>query len=628
MDNILFIAPTKEMENNARRILKHEKGVEFCTALIDTAFNEVEKRRKKIDVILSRGGTALKLIEQEKNIPVVEIPVTVMDVLEAVNKAINISKNIGFIKFSNIPSYSNIVREVFKVEPRVFNILHTSETIKYIREATSEGIKVILGGALTVKYAEMLGVESVLIKWSDESVQEAFTVANWISEIQKQEIENAGELKAILNSTEEGLITLDRNGVIEEINPAGSQIIKLPSQMMIGKKIDTIIKGLDFNGSIPGFKTISNAVATINYVQILANYQPIIVGQDLVGGVISFRRTSNILEDERRLRSRTVNENHQARYKLKDIIGCSEAIQKIKVKAERYAKSNSTILIYGETGTGKEMLAHGIHCASGRSNGPFISVNCAAFPETLLQAELFGYEEGAFTGSRKGGKPGLFIQANQGTIFLDEIESMSFAMQTYLLRVLQEKEVRPVGSRNIIPVNIRVIASTNEDLWGLVQKGQFRKDLFYRLNTLNLRMPPLRERSEDIPLLLRYFINTNQLQNLENVLKPDFMEILLEYSWPGNVRELRNFIHKLSVINHDGELTLHKIKSILKNNIIETSDSKEYVHVAGTLQQIREQLAAWVLQKEKGNKQKAAKKLGISATYLRKLIDKGGSNEF
>ena len=245
-----------------------------------------------------------------------------------------------------------------------------------------------------------------------------------------------------------------------------------------------------------------------------------------------------------------------------------------KKKAELFAQSESNVLIYGRTGTGKELFAQGIHNASRRAQGPFVAINCAALPENLLESELFGYEEGAFTGARKGGKQGLFELAHGGTIFLDEISEISAGVQARLLRVLEEREVMRLGGESVIPVDVRVVAATNRDLNTLVQQGQFREDLFFRLYVLELRLPTLAERVEDIPLLMERFLLENKVMlELAEIKQIAHHHLLTTYSWPGNVRELKNFAERIVTLcsmQPDPDQLLHTIfenrRGIKKNH--------------------------------------------------------------
>ena len=272
-------------------------------------------------------------------------------------------------------------------------------------------------------------------------------------------------------------------------------------------------------------------------VSITFDCTPVAVNGIAAGVVISFQNVDKVQQLEGHIRKKLSNKGLTAKHHLSDIVHCSRLIDETIEDACRYAAASSNILIVGETGTGKELFAQGIHNASQRRNGPFVAINCAAMPENLLESELFGYEEGAFTGARKGGKPGLFEFAHGGTLFLDEVEGMSPALQVKLLRVLQEHEIMRVGGNKIISVDVRIVAATNESLEEKVRDGSFRRDLYYRLNTLPVLIPPLCRRGEDVFLLMERFCR--ELKG-EFVLSEEVKKIFRTYSWPGNIRELRN----------------------------------------------------------------------------------------
>nr|WP_274608171.1 sigma 54-interacting transcriptional regulator [Peribacillus sp. TH27] len=251
-----------------------------------------------------------------------------------------------------------------------------------------------------------------------------------------------------------------------------------------------------------------------------------------------------------KLRLKIKESGHIAKYKFNDIISKSSKIEQVKKQAKKMALSDSNVLIIGESGTGKELFANSIHNYSSRNPFPFVAVNCSALPDNLLESELFGYEEGAFTGAKRGGKKGLFEQAHRGTIFLDEIGDISSNLQSRLLRVLQQKEVLRVGGTKVIPVDVRVIAATNKDLFHLVQERQFRDDLYYRLKVLQLNIPPLRERVEDIFPLIKHFMFKKRTQL---TFSSEAQYCLESYNWPGNIRELENMVECLGIMA-DGEI--------------------------------------------------------------------------
>ncbi|MDD4569812.1 MAG: sigma 54-interacting transcriptional regulator [Tepidanaerobacteraceae bacterium] len=271
--------------------------------------------------------------------------------------------------------------------------------------------------------------------------------------------------------------------------------------------------------------------------------------------LITLKEMNRIKNIDEEYRKHQKHRGHTAKYTFADIVYKSSAMNDLIEKAAKIAKTNSAILIIGESGTGKELLAQSIHNASNRKNAPFIAINCAALSETLLESELFGYEEGAFTGARKGGKKGLFEMADRGTIFLDEIGDAPLSIQTKLLRVLQEKEIMRISGEKVIPVDVRVIAATNKDLLDLIEKSSFRKDLYYRLNVLPLSVPPLRERKDDIVILLKLFLKKYAVRENIRMPKPDndIINILKKYPWPGNIRELENLAEYVTIISSASE---------------------------------------------------------------------------
>ncbi|MCC0694585.1 sigma 54-interacting transcriptional regulator [Clostridioides sp. ES-S-0048-02] len=361
-------------------------------------------------------------------------------------------------------------------------------------------------------------------------------------------IEN--KFKNLLEAMEEGVIGIDKEDVIFTFNNTCEKILNINSSKIVGKKINELNNLLppgiiDYNQS-GKIANSSSKLIRINNIDISVTSTPILKNSDYEGHFIIIQKFYEEEKKRQKLRHKLLNKGHVSRYKFDDIIGeCSEMC-KVKSMAEKMAKSDTTILIVGESGTGKELFAHSIHQASPRSDMPFVAINCAALSDTLLESELFGYVEGAFTGARKGGKSGLFELAHKGTIFLDELEAMSPNLQAKLLRVLQEREVMRIGGDEVIYIDVRVIGSTNEDINVMVKKGEFRKDLYYRLNTLQLDIPSLRDRGNDILLIMD---SIKKQLNVDFNLTKDARDAFLNHDWDGNVRELKNIIEYLKYID-------------------------------------------------------------------------------
>lgn len=347
------------------------------------------------------------------------------------------------------------------------------------------------------------------------------------------------EFDILLQVLDDGIIGVNYDGLICTYNEGAEKIIGYKKHDIMYKYGLDILTDIPFKHVLENLKSVKEKLIKINGYDVVVSVDPIIHSSRLYGAVAIIRKFNDIEKKQHKLRSQLIGKGHRAKYRFQDILGESEAIKKCKNDAIKMAKSNFTVLITGESGTGKELFAQAIHNSSGRKDYQFVAVNCGALPESLLESELFGYEEGAFTGARKGGKPGLFELAHKGTLFLDEIGEISKNLQTRLLRVLQERQVMRIGGDRLIDVDIRLIAATNRDLNDMVIKGEFREDLFYRLNVLRLGVPNLNSRREDIFSFINYFKNefNGKFEMDENVKKA-----FLNHNWRGNVRELKNYV--------------------------------------------------------------------------------------
>jgi DNA-binding NtrC family response regulator len=314
-------------------------------------------------------------------------------------------------------------------------------------------------------------------------------------------------------------------------------------------------------------------------------------------------------------------------FSLDAFVGNSLEIVKIKQMVEKIAQTESTVLLLGESGTGKELIARAIHSCSPRADRPFVSINCAALPETLLESELFGHAKGSFTGAIKD-KEGLFKVADGGTFFLDEIGETSPAIQVKLLRVLEQKEVTPVGETKPIPVDVRLVAATNQDLEQKVKANQFRPDLFYRLNVLPVCIPPLRQRKEDVPLLCAHFIRENcrKINVKEKTLTPEVLQLLVNYAWPGNVRELENTLERAIILSPNSKISPPDLPVQIREGKTQTF-VQEQVPTHPTLEELEKAYIFWVLSQNEWNKSKVAQILGIDTSTLYRKIEKYGLKE-
>lgn len=351
------------------------------------------------------------------------------------------------------------------------------------------------------------------------------------------------QLQSTFQAVKDPVIACNEDGLITFINDVAVELFCPHESVVIGKPY-TILKEHSLLAPFFEQEDQEDALITIDQRQFIVSSHSIRRSQEHLGFVCTLKDVTEI----QRLRTQLALRGHTATYTFADIKGNSQPLLHAIELSKKMAKNNQTILLTGENGTGKELFAHAIHQHSLRKNGPFVAINCASLPENLLESELFGYEDGAFTGARKGGKPGLFEQADGGTIFLDEVGDISPAIQVKLLRVLQEKQVIRVGGTGILSVDCRVIAATNRNLEDAVRDGTFREDLFYRLAVLPIEIPPLRERTSDIPLLIDDHLKQ---QGIRKSWSPEVMELLLAHDWRGNIRELKNVVdYAITVSEH------------------------------------------------------------------------------
>jgi PAS domain S-box-containing protein len=442
-------------------------------------------------------------------------------------------------------------------------------------------------------------------------------------------------LEAIIHSSEEAISVVDEHGNGILINPAYTRITGLTEEEVIGKPATAdIAEGESMHMQV--LKTrrpvrgVRMKVGPKNR-DVVVNVAPIIVDGVLKGSVGVIHDVSEIQRLTAELnRARQIIRTLEAKYSFADIIGTSEGIKVAIEQAKVAAKTPVTILLRGESGTGKELFAHAIHNASDRKYNKFIRVNCAAIPETLLESELFGYEEGAFSGAKRGGKRGLFEEANNGSIFLDEIGELSANTQAKLLRVLQEGEIVRVGGTKPIPINVRVIAATNVNLEKAIAEGTFREDLYYRLNRMPIYIPPLRARKEDIPALCRHLIqklNQDYGRNVEGVTSAA-LDLLLAYDWPGNVRELENVLGRAMIFMKFNEVMIdvHHIPPLDISRADSSPHKNEKETEIRPLEEMVEQYEASIikqaLRKYNNNKTATARALGISIRNLYYKLEK------
>nr|WP_139490995.1 sigma 54-interacting transcriptional regulator [Brevibacillus dissolubilis] len=452
--------------------------------------------------------------------------------------------------------------------------------------------------------------------------------------------------KTALDQAYEGIIIVDPVGTVLFTNHMYAAFLDREIEQLIGKPVTDVVENTRMHIVARTGKAEVASLQKINGQQMIANRVPIIDNGEVkaVVGKIMFQDVNDLFEMNTKFErvkrelafyKGELNKRLRAKYTFDSMIGTSPALDEVKKLSRRAAQSNSTILITGESGTGKELLAHAIHDESKRHAGPLIRVNCAAIPETLFESELFGYKEGSFTGAKKSGQKGKFALADKGTIFLDEISELPLSMQVKLLRVLQEKEIEPVGAEYPEPIDVRIIAATNKPLDKLVAEGKFRQDLFYRLHVVTIDIPALRERPEDITLLADHMLQ--QLAQETDIpvrgIDQGAKDRLTRYSWPGNIRELRNVLERAIHVKDGEMITEEDLPAMVREGTaytlstgsshsaaVASSQEPSQLTLDGALEQAEQMIIRQALEQEKGNKLAAARRLGVSkSSFYAKL---------
>lgn len=436
-------------------------------------------------------------------------------------------------------------------------------------------------------------------------------------------------IKTIFDNLYDGILIIDTNEVVKYVNPAYTRITKVLYDEIVGNKLRDIRPGARLQNVLTTKKPIVGALREEFGIQYSVNMSPIFDDSGLVGAISVVSTIDDIYKlyqdiDKYKIKVKSLENRisaiQKAKYTLNDIISIDDSSIKVKNTIKKIANKDITVLIYGESGTGKELYANAIHNESNRVDGPFIAVNCASFQGNLLDSELFGYEEGSFTGAKREGKMGLFEAANKGTIFLDEISEMDFEVQAKLLRTLQEGTIRRVGSVKETAIDVRVIAATNKNLEEMVKSGQFRHDLFYRISVFPLTIPPLRERKDDIfPFVYDFIYSYKNSLKKDIILSKEAEHALYNYDWPGNIRELKNSLEFAINMMEDNIIEYNHLPARIQANKKEYADYK----LSDKIREIEKQeiiKRVNLYGDSIEGKRKAADSLGISlATLYNKL---------
>lgn len=582
---------------------------------------------------IARSTTA-NYLRKSFDLPVVGIEMSNFDFCNTIAMLPDRTGNFIVVQYSNSPSAYDVDSIARICGITLKTIFLDSDAECDVAEAVKAagGTRVVSSVAVVTEPCRRAGLEVIPLRFSRQVIVNAMHQMLNIIDAKQKEQQRTEQLLHIMNTLSTGVMAVDKRGKIVTANKALCDLIEYPYPSLIGTSLKEIAEEVPLIRMLAerqeeGVIEYRNNKYTVALPEFLKN--------DMVYNLWMVRSFSNLQEKAVYFRRKLTENSYKARYHFSDIVSISPAMEQIKERARQYAHTDCNILILGESGTGKEMLAQSIHNESEFRDGPFIAINCAALPENLLESELFGYEDGAFTGAKKGGKEGLIELSNQGTLFLDEIGCMPLSLQVKLLRSLQERQIRRVGGTKVIPIENRIISATNNSLIDDIREGRFRDDLFWRLDVLHIYVPPLRERTGDIPFLVNTMLHRkNALRQRSLEIDNSLMNYLTKYNWPGNFRQLESFVERLFALSRGQQVEENTLRMLLKElpsekiygenagDWLEDNEDQNYYKVHGNLVQAEEQIIREVYSRCHGDIASMMKVLDISRTTLWRKLKK------
>ena len=620
MTSVLLVVPYEELQER----------FEACVAQQDTRDIQVDichlwgSRFSDIDfdqyhVIAARGITGYSIREHHPKVAFVEISVTSDDILNTLSKAVDLfgRQRMAVVLPDSVRCNMEQITRLSGMELEIFYIHNEEDAEQTVNAIQRENIHYVIGGLTIYSECRKRGITALPFETAAETVHRTVDIALETARSINRARVKSHLMRTVLDNHHDGVLACDLRGIVVAANTQACYHLtngNAAVSEIINRPIDELLPDSGWR-EVLGSGVAQDTMREFNGLTAIMRCAPMSMDGQRTGLFFTIQTARAVQDTDSRIRREMKQKGFTAQYTFNDILVKDAQMQQRLILAYKYAKTDANVLILGETGTGKELFAQSIHNASPRSQYPFVAVNCAALPEHLLESELFGYSEGAFTGAKKGGKEGLFELAHKGTIFLDEIGEMPINLQAKLLRVLQEKELRRIGDNKIIPVDVRIISATNITIRRKILEGEFRSDLYYRINLLEMQLPPLRERPDDIEWIFMNLLEQHCRAHAQPVphVSPEVLAQLRSYPWHGNVRELRNFSERLIILNEGSEITLEQLEL---TGLVDAAAEKDDGHAerSGPAQPYK-------------RKEDIAREMGISRTTLWRRSRKMKQNE-
>lgn len=620
MARILVIAPypgLKDIFHEVNDELKKNIHIEIGD-LYKGLFIAMELEEEGFDTIISRGATA-RLLRKHCKIPVIEVKISGYDILRTLTLVKGYPGKIGLMSYFNIIQGADAIGTLLEMDLSFYSIACEEDIEKGIKTAVEDGVQVIIGDVITTSVARAFGLNAILITSGREAVIDSIEEAEQMAYYTQKEKKRLQFFEAVIREQHEGAIAVNRLGEIQFLNEKAEKFLGIREEKVAGEQVGKIHPLLQFDDVFSGRKKTGETIFTMHGEEYVLRKSALEIDGEIVGGVASLQEISEVQRIESVIRHMLFSNSRHANMHFNQLVAINDVFKEQIETACKFSGNDSPVLIYGEPGTGKQSVAQAIHNEGSRKEFPFVLINCEAYTAEQLESELFG-------SSGAEGKQGAFEAAHNGTLFIDAIGRMPPPVQAKVINVLQEHKVIPVNGEHSIPVNVRLISAHCCDLKEEILAGQFREDLLHLINGATLTIPALRERKEDIPELIRWFIASFNAKFGKQIvgLRPDVLERLKQADWRGNVQQLKNIIERACISSTGPFIKLAEIRDIIddlyeedtpvpyKGNILEIANK--------TLEQLEKEIINHVLEEEDFNQSHAAERLGINrSTLWRKL---------